>query len=140
MNTEFGVMAQLVERLVRNEEASGSNPLSSTKKKEQIQPVPFFWWLIVRTADLSALTLASSLFRRFAPYARATSANVSLNSIRNPSALRSSHATRGYVLAFLKEKCFLILSMLYSSTFFLFGNLKFFFKYIRIKKIFYRDI
>ena len=27
----FGVMAQLVERLVRNEEASGSNPLSSTK-------------------------------------------------------------------------------------------------------------
>ena len=25
-------MAQLVERLVRNEEASGSNPLSSTKK------------------------------------------------------------------------------------------------------------
>ena len=25
-----GVMAQLVERLVRNEEASGSNPLSST--------------------------------------------------------------------------------------------------------------
>ena len=27
-----GVMAQLVERLVRNEEASGSNPLSSTKK------------------------------------------------------------------------------------------------------------
>ena len=29
---EFGVMAQLVERLVRNEEASGSNPLSSTKK------------------------------------------------------------------------------------------------------------
>ena len=28
----FGVMAQLVERLVRNEEASGSNPLISTKK------------------------------------------------------------------------------------------------------------
>ena len=27
-----GVMAQLVERLVRNEEASGSNPLSSTKR------------------------------------------------------------------------------------------------------------
>ena len=26
-------MAQLVERLVRNEEASGSNPLSSTKKR-----------------------------------------------------------------------------------------------------------
>ena len=31
--TVFGVMAQLVERLVRNEEASGSNPLSSTKTK-----------------------------------------------------------------------------------------------------------
>ena len=29
----LGVMAQLVERLVRNEEASGSNPLSSTKTK-----------------------------------------------------------------------------------------------------------
>ena len=28
----YGVMAQLVERLVRNEEASGSNPLSSTIK------------------------------------------------------------------------------------------------------------
>ncbi len=30
--TIFGDMAQLVERLVRNEEASGSNPLISTKK------------------------------------------------------------------------------------------------------------
>ena len=30
----LGVMAQLVERLVRNEEASGSNPLSSTTKKD----------------------------------------------------------------------------------------------------------
>ena len=32
MKNVFGVMAQLVERLVRNEEASGSNPLISTKK------------------------------------------------------------------------------------------------------------
>ena len=31
MKNGYGVMAQLVERLVRNEEASGSNPLSSTK-------------------------------------------------------------------------------------------------------------
>ena len=31
-NLVDGVMAQLVERLVRNEEASGSNPLSSTIK------------------------------------------------------------------------------------------------------------
>ena len=31
-----GVMAQLVERLVRNEEASGSNPLSSTTKGRQV--------------------------------------------------------------------------------------------------------
>ena len=30
MNITYGVMAQLVERLVRNEEASGSNPLIST--------------------------------------------------------------------------------------------------------------
>ena len=29
----FGDMAQLVERLVRNEEASGSNPLISTIKR-----------------------------------------------------------------------------------------------------------
>ncbi len=32
----FGVMAQLVERLVRNEEASGSNPLSSTKIRQSL--------------------------------------------------------------------------------------------------------
>ena len=31
-------MAQLVERLVRNEEASGSNPLSSTKTKSVSLP------------------------------------------------------------------------------------------------------
>ena len=33
-----------------------------------------FLSIIVRTAELSALTLAGSLFRRVAPYARATSA------------------------------------------------------------------
>ena len=33
MKNVNGDMAQLVERLVRNEEASGSNPLSSTKTK-----------------------------------------------------------------------------------------------------------
>ena len=36
-------MAQLVERLVRNEEASGSNPLSSTKNRTGLVPV-LFWW------------------------------------------------------------------------------------------------
>ncbi len=36
-----GVMAQLVERLVRNEEASGSNPLSSTTAKGTAKAVPF---------------------------------------------------------------------------------------------------
>ena len=35
-------MAQLVERLVRNEEASGSNPLISTKKIETAVAVLFF--------------------------------------------------------------------------------------------------
>ncbi len=35
-------MAQLVERLVRNEEASGSNPLSSTKKYGWRLPSVFF--------------------------------------------------------------------------------------------------
>ena len=47
-------MAQLVERLVRNEEASGSNPLSSTKTKTRRQGVFFVLWLSVRrTAELS---------------------------------------------------------------------------------------
>ena len=35
-------MAQLVERLVRNEEASGSNPLISTKKIDKFRLVDFF--------------------------------------------------------------------------------------------------
>lgn len=39
----FGVMAQLVERLVRNEEASGSNPLSSTTERTAFSR-PFFVW------------------------------------------------------------------------------------------------
>ena len=54
----FGVMAQLVERLVRNEEASGSNPLSSTKTKHAFGRV-FVLWLIVRTAALSAVRARS---------------------------------------------------------------------------------
>ena len=46
-NNTFGDMAQLVERLVRNEEASGSNPLISTIKrrlcrKDCINAVCFF--------------------------------------------------------------------------------------------------
>ena len=41
-NLVDGVMAQLVERLVRNEEASGSNPLSSTKKIGRRVAVLFF--------------------------------------------------------------------------------------------------
>ena len=42
MKSTEGVMAQLVERLVRNEEASGSNPLSSTKKYGWHLPSVFF--------------------------------------------------------------------------------------------------
>ena len=60
-------MAQLVERLVRNEKASGSNPLISTKKIRRNSRL-IFLSIIVRTAEVSALTLASSLFRRDAPY------------------------------------------------------------------------
>ena len=52
-------MAQLVERLVRNEEASGSNPLSSTKKYGRHLPSVFFVTLIVRTAELSAVRARS---------------------------------------------------------------------------------
>ena len=49
-------MAQLVERLVRNEEASGSNPLSSTKTKTRLRGGFFVLWLTVsRTAELSAV-------------------------------------------------------------------------------------
>ena len=59
MNITYGVMAQLVERLVRNEEASGSNPLSSTKKYGWQLPSVFFVRLIVRTADLTAVRARS---------------------------------------------------------------------------------
>ena len=41
MLNAHGDMAQLVERLVRNEEASGSNPLISTKKRTGLAPVLF---------------------------------------------------------------------------------------------------
>ncbi len=54
-------MAQLVERLVRNEEASGSNPLSSTKKKDGNTAV-LFWWLIVRNAKLPALHRKNKIY------------------------------------------------------------------------------
>ena len=59
-----GVMAQLVERLVRNEEASGSNPLSSTTKRTAKEP-SFFRVELIISADAN-----SSLFRRFAPCVR----------------------------------------------------------------------
>ena len=46
----------MVERLVRNEEASGSNPLISTKTKTRLRGVFFVLWLSVRrTAELSAV-------------------------------------------------------------------------------------
>lgn len=40
----LGGMAQLVERLVRNEEASGSNPLTSTKTKTRLVWRVFVLW------------------------------------------------------------------------------------------------
>ena len=45
-----GDMAQLVERLVRNEEASGSNPLSSTKTKTRLRGV-FFCFVAKRSPN-----------------------------------------------------------------------------------------
>ena len=45
MNNAYGVMAQLVERLVRNEEASGSNPLSSTKRNLNRTTYVRVWFL-----------------------------------------------------------------------------------------------
>ena len=36
--SDHGGIAQLVERLVRNEKVSGSNPLISTKKSKAFQP------------------------------------------------------------------------------------------------------
>ena len=42
IDNAHGDMAQLVERLVRNEEASGSNPLISTKKIDKFRLVDFF--------------------------------------------------------------------------------------------------
>ena len=43
-------MAQLVERLVRNEEASGSNPLNSTKTKTRLRGV-FFCFVAKRSPN-----------------------------------------------------------------------------------------
>ena len=60
-----GVMAQLVERLVRNEEASGSNPLSSTKKRTHRGVCSFFAWLTVRTAELTAVRARTAICRPF---------------------------------------------------------------------------
>ena len=51
-------MAQLVERLVRNEKASGSNPLISTKKRHALWRV-LFLSIIVRNAELSAVRTRS---------------------------------------------------------------------------------
>lgn len=44
IDNAHGDMAQLVERLVRNEEASGSNPLISTKTKNTSHGVFFCFW------------------------------------------------------------------------------------------------
>ena len=46
IDNAHGDMAQLVERLVRNEEASGSNPLISTKKGE-LSNSPFLFLYLV---------------------------------------------------------------------------------------------
>ena len=51
-------MAQLVERLVRNEKASGSNPLISTKKIRRNSRL-IFLSIIVRTAEVSAVRATS---------------------------------------------------------------------------------
>ena len=42
IDNAFGGMAQLVERLVRNEKASGSNPLISTTRKGRLNAVLFY--------------------------------------------------------------------------------------------------
>ena len=56
IDNAHGDMAQLVERLVRNEEASGSNPLISTKTKHAFGGVFFVLWISARrTAALSAV-------------------------------------------------------------------------------------
>ena len=46
MKIVLGDMAQLVERLVRNEEASGSNPLISTNTKNTPWRVFFLLWKV----------------------------------------------------------------------------------------------
>ena len=64
-NLVDGVMAQLVERLVRNEEASGSNPLSSTIKNTDGVCRPYFFvTLIERTAVLPAVRASNDRKRR----------------------------------------------------------------------------
>ncbi len=48
-------MAQLVERLVRNEEASGSNPLISTKKRTRLLACYLFAEKEHSNAELTAV-------------------------------------------------------------------------------------
>ena len=43
----WGAVAQLGERLVRNEEVSGSIPLSSTKRINDLQEIFLFYGLVV---------------------------------------------------------------------------------------------
>ena len=54
-------MAQLVERLVRNEEASGSNPLISTKTKARLYGVFFVLWISVHRNAVYAAGRARSI-------------------------------------------------------------------------------
>ena len=54
-------MAQLVERLVRNEEASGSNPLISTKTKTRLYGVFFVLWISVHRNAVYAAGRARSI-------------------------------------------------------------------------------
>lgn len=87
-------MAQLVERLVRNEEASGSNPLISTKNdlnRTTGSDRSFFCvTLIVRAAELSAVRASVVRNER------------SISSVRL-TATRSSRATRGYTFISTKN-------------------------------------
>ena len=115
MSILYGVMAQLVERLVRNEEASGSNPLSSTKTKTRLRGVFFVLWLTVsQTAELSAVRASNvrkeRMNKREKTYRRCDALAKGENSL---SSLNLAH--RSIILSFFAISIAIISALCYNK-------------------------
>ena len=91
----------MVERLVRNEEASGSNPLTSTKEIRTVDCRPYFFCMvIVRTAELSAVRVTSVRSARFLSSVRLTARGYSRHR-RESAYLMQAHAVASFKIFFL---------------------------------------